>query len=172
LITPLPDATTFELSPAPAHLLLSSTWQNADSGDTYGAELSTQWQATNRWRFTGSYTYLHVKLRPYPSNGVDSSSPQHQFELRSYLDLPWRWEFNAALYYVDDIVTPSGGSVAQIPAYVRVDFGFTWRPAPTLEMGLWAKNLSSSEHREFASQETTLITDIPRAVLAKISWRF
>jgi iron complex outermembrane recepter protein len=172
LITEVPNATGFEASPAPPHLLISSTWQNLDSGETHGAELSAQWQVLDHWRLMASYTFLQMQLGPDTSFPPESSSPQQQFQVRSYLDLPHNVEFNGAIYYIDQISTQSGGNMATIPSYVKLDLGLTWRPCKSLEIGIWGKNLLENEHPEFPSQETTRITEIPRSVMATITWRF
>jgi iron complex outermembrane receptor protein len=162
--------TAFEASPAPPHVLVASKWENADSGNTYGTELSAQWQAVEHWRLTASYAFLHMQLEP--DAGADSSSPQQQFQIRSYLDLPKNVEFNAALYYTDRITTKSGSGTVPIASCVKLDLGLTWRPAKPLEIGIWGKNLLQDEHAEFGSQESALITEIPRSVMGKITWHF
>jgi iron complex outermembrane receptor protein len=170
VVTAVPNATQLEASPPPEHLLASSTWQNSDSGDSCGAEVSAQWQVSDNWRLSGSYTYLHMQLRTDPT--LDSGSPQQQFQIRSYLDLPYHTEFNASLAYVDPITTPAGVTVTPIPSYFKLDLGLTWRPTQSLEIGVWGKDLLQSEHAEFTSLETPLITEIPRSVMGTVTWHF
>jgi hypothetical protein len=59
-----------------------------------------------------------------------------------------------------------------IPSYVKLDLGLIWRPIKSLEIGIWGKDLLDNQHAEFPSQETTLITEIPRSVMGRITWRF
>jgi iron complex outermembrane receptor protein len=170
VITEVPNVTEFEASPAPPHLLVSDTWQNSDSGESYGAELSAQWQVADFWRWMASYSFLHMQLRPNPT--ADSGSPQQQFQIRSYLDLPHHVEFNGALYYVDQIRVQSGSGMAPIASFIKLDLGITWHPIKSLEIGIWGKNLLDGGHPEFGSLETSLITEIPRSVMGTITWRF
>jgi len=170
VITAVPNATEFEASPSPPHVLASSTWQNSDSGDAYGTEVSAQWQVTDYWRLMASYTFLHMQLRPDPT--ADTSSPQQQFQIRSYLDLPHNIEVNGALSYVDQISPLAGQAVVPIPCHIDLDLGITWHPTRSLEIGIWGKNLLEAEHPEFTSLGTTLITEIPRSVMGKITWHF
>jgi iron complex outermembrane receptor protein len=170
VITAVPNATQYEASQTPPYLLVSTTQQNADSGDTYGAEVSAQWQATDYWRWMASYSYLHMQLRPIPT--ADSGSPGQQFQIRSYLDLPCNMEFNGALYYVDQIGPVSDATVVSIPSYFKLDLGLTWHPIKSLEIGIWGKNLLQREHPEFSSLDTPLITEIPRSVMGRITWHF
>jgi iron complex outermembrane receptor protein len=170
VITAVPNANRYEASQTPPYVLASSTWQNSDSGDTYGSEVSAQWQVTDDWRLAASYSFLHMQLGPNPT--VNSSSPQQQCQLRSYLDLPYHIEFNGAIYYVDQISPLAGQNEVSIPSYVKLDLGLSWRPTKNLEIGLWGKNLLQGEHPEFTSLGTPLITEIPRSVMGKITWHF
>lgn len=164
------NPTVFEPVPAPPHLLSSTTWQNSQTARTYGAEVSVQWQVTDSWRLIGSYTGLHMQVRPDPV--AEGDSPRRQFQLRSYLNLPANWELNGALYHVDAITPQSGGARAAVPAYVRLDLGVTWRPTPALELGVWGQNLTDRRHSEYASQESTLLTQVPRGITGRVTWRF
>jgi iron complex outermembrane receptor protein len=170
VITAVSNTTEFEASPAPPHLLVSSTWQNSDSGDTYGTELSAQWQVTDYWRWMASYTLLRMSLRPDPT--ADSGSPQQQFQIRSYLDLPYNMELNGALYYVDQISPVAGQAEFPIASYFKLDLGFAWHPTKSLEIGIWGKNLLEGEHPEYTSLGTPLITEIPRSVMGRVTWHF
>jgi iron complex outermembrane receptor protein len=117
-----------------------------------------------------SYTFLHMQLRPDPT--ADSSSPQQQFQIRTYLDLPCNIEINGALYFVDQISPLAGATVTPIASYFELDLGVSWRPTQSLEIGIWGKNLLQGEHPEFTSLGSPLITEIPRSVMGKITWHF
>jgi iron complex outermembrane receptor protein len=170
LIAFVNNPTVFEPSPAPPHLLVSGTEQNALKARTHGAELSVQWQPVNHWRWVGSYTWLHTRVRP--DRTAEGESPQQQLQIRSYLDLPNRWELNGALYYVDRVTSQSGGDHVTIDAYLRLDLGLTWRPTPALELGLWGQNLIEARHSEYASQQSALLTQVPRGISGRATWRF
>ena len=168
--TEAPIPASFEVSPAPPHVLVGSMWEDINSGATYGTEASARWEPVDFWRLMASYTFLHMQLEPLTSPNL--TNPQQQFQIRSYLDLPYHLEFNSALYYTDQISPLSGGTPSYIPAYFEWDAGLVWRPSKSLEIGLWGKNLLDKEHAEFGSQESTLLTEIPRSVLGKITWHF
>jgi iron complex outermembrane receptor protein len=169
LLIQVPNPTVIEASPSPTHLLISSTYQNAGSGDTYGVELSGQWRVLENWRLTASYSWLGTQLTPAADF---AQSPQQQFQVRSYLDLPCHLELNGAVYIVGRNTSPLSTGFEEIPSYARVDLGLIWRPRKWLEVGLWGQNLLQSEHIEFSSQQTPAVTEIPRSVLAKVTWRF
>ncbi len=169
LLVTVANPTMIETSPSPTHLLLSSTYMNAGSGDTYGVELSSQWRVFENWRLTASYSWLGAQLTPASDF---AQSPLQQFQVRSYLDLPCHLELNGAIYLVGRSTAPLATGFEQIPSYARADLGLIWGARKWLEVGLWGQNLLQSEHLEFSSQQTHDLIDLPRSVLAKVTARF
>ena len=162
-----------EANPAPPHTLIPMTEDNGQRGQTYGGELLAEWRATDNWKVMASYTLLQMHISPnMPGSSINAISPQNQFQVRSYLDLPHNVGLDAAVYYVDQIAPTVGFGDTDIPSYVRVDVGATWRPAKSLEIGIWGQNLADNRHAEFSSYKTTLITEIPRSVLGRVTWHF
>ena len=118
----------------------------------------------------GSYSWLQMNIRP--DSVLGTTSPEQQFQIRFYLDLPFHTELNGALYYVDQIQAQSGMSYVTIPAYVRADLGVVWRPKSYLELGIWGQNLLDNQHPESASYETTVRSEVPRGVVGKVTLHF
>jgi iron complex outermembrane receptor protein len=153
----------FDASPLP-HLVLPETAENNLSGESYGTELSVQWKPADYWRLTASYSWLHMELEPVNTSAGDS--PRNQFQIHSYLDLSRSIGFSGGLYYVSALPDQN------VPSYVRLDLGLTWRVNKSWEAGIFAQNLADSGHVEFGSYRTPALTEIPRAIYAKITWRF
>jgi iron complex outermembrane receptor protein len=170
LITPVQGAPYFEANPGPPHLVVPLTFQNVQSAQTYGGELMAEWRVTGNWKLTASYSLLQSHYAPQV--GGDNASPENQFQIHSYLNLPGHVELNAAVYYVDQITTLADTTPMQIPSYVRLDIGATWRPCKSLELGIFGQNLLDDRHVEFTSFKTTVVTDIPRGIYGKITWHF
>ena len=164
-----PGTPRFEGAPTP-HVLVPVEGGNNLHGDTYGVELYSQWHATDRWRLSAGYTWLH--MRTQPSDNVEKDNPQHQVNVKSYLDLTKDLELNVAAYFVDRTSHASFQSSASTPAYLRLDVGLTWRPTSSLELAVWGQNLLDSGHTEFSSYQNSFLTEIPRGVYGKITWRF
>jgi len=153
----------FEVTPVP-HLVIPETAVNLLSGDSYGAALSVQWKPLDYWRLAASYSLLKMRLEP--DNATAGDNPENQFQIHSYLDLPYHIEFSSAIYYVDSLPDQN------IPSYVRLDLGLTWRVNKAWEIGVFGQNLLDSNHAEFGSYRTPVVTEIPRSLYAKITWRF
>ena len=58
------------------------------------------------------------------------------------------------------------------PSYVRLDLGMTWRPTKNLELSIWEQNLLHDRHSEFISYHASFLTEVPRGIVGKVSWRF
>lgn len=171
LLTPVDGVPGPELNPAPPHFVIPSTFQNAQAGETYGAEVTARWHVAAGWRLTGSYTWLHMHLRP--NSTATTGSPQQQVQLRSDFDLPHNFQLNSAAYFVDRITSATSASpAAPVSSYVRFDLGVTWRPTKSLELSLRGQNLLDNQHPEANSYRTTLQTEVPRSVLATVTLRF
>lgn len=115
---------------------------DAGSGSTSGAEINASGHVTDRWRVEASYSWLDVKIDGPVYQFEENSSPRHMGQLRSYLDISDRLEFNAALYHVDRI------GQSNVNAYNRVDLGLSWRPAEGFRIDLWGQNLLDHGHAE------------------------
>lgn len=170
LITYSPGAPEFTSDPAPPHLLVPLQGRFANSGETYGVEIGAQWQPFEAWRIAAGYSWLHLRLNP--EQAPENESPQHQVQLRSSLNLTRDLALHGAAYYVDEVTVGLANGSAEIPAYVRVDAGLTWRPKPWVEFSIWGQNLFDDAHTEFPSYHAAGITEIPRSVYGKLSLRF
>jgi len=130
---------------SPPYLLVPEIFANGMHGQTYGAEVSADWSVMNRWKLTGSYSWLDMRLQLYPSaldtsnaTGAAGQSPRHQFQVRSYLTLPGRVDFDNSLYYVDRL------PALNTPAYTRVDARLAWHATESLELSLVGRTCSTS----------------------------
>jgi iron complex outermembrane receptor protein len=166
LITPVQGNPYFA---PPGMVVVPLTFENAQHADTYGAEISSEWRPLDDLKLTASYTLLQEHLNPANDYNND---PQNQFQIHSYLDLPHQVQLDAGVFYVDQISPLLGASATTIPSYVRLDLGMTWRPAKSLELGVFGQNLAQDKHPEFTSYKTTVVTEIPRSIMGRVTWSF
>jgi len=162
------------LSPLPPTVVVSS--DSLMDGETYGIELAAQWQATKNWRLVATYSYMDMHLHLLPnSTGViseatdEGNTPHNQATLRSLLTLSPNWEFDTALYYVDNL--PS----QHTPNYTRFDVRLGWQPQPDLTLSLGAKNLFDNQHPEFGSghgANNEVPGEVQRAFYLQVNYQF
>jgi iron complex outermembrane recepter protein len=156
-------ATYFEAAPVP-HLVIPETWENALSGDCYGAEVSAQWKPFDRWLLAASYSWL--RLASDLDNSITGDGPQQQFQIHSDLGLTRNINFNSSLYYVGGLPDQS------VPSYFRLDIGLNWRLNKSWEIGVFGQNLLHTGTVEYESLQTPALTEIPRSVFGRITFRF
>jgi iron complex outermembrane receptor protein len=172
LRTSEPGTPFFETDPLPAHVVSPLVYQNLMRGETYGAEASLNLTLTRYWRLAGSYSFLRMNLHLSPnsrdsvSESTEGNSPQHQFQLHSYLKLPRNLELDAALYRVSRL--PS----LQVPPYTRVDVRLGWRFSESGEFSFAGQNLLNARHAEFGGLEGIITQQVTRSAYGKLTWKF
>ncbi|MGI9431022.1 MAG: TonB-dependent receptor domain-containing protein, partial [Myxococcota bacterium] len=140
---------------------------NRGEADIYGFEVASTWQVADNWSLSASYSFIQIDFDSVDGTSEEGETPEQQFNLRSALDLTDDLEFNAALYYVDNIPDENAD------AYTRLDLGFTWRPAPNVEVAFWGQNLLDPKHFEFGDdlfQYAPL--EVERSFYAQVTLRF
>ncbi len=158
----------FEAEPSPAHLVLPVNVTHAREAEIFGVEAAAQWEPTDYWQLKGSLTWLNINLFPNDDNAEDND-PDVQWNLRSFLDLPYNFEFDTMVYYVGALPNQ------RVPSYTRLDLRLGWRPSKDLELSLVGQNLQDSRHPEStvgADVSFTAPTETPRGYYGKLTWQF
>lgn len=150
-------------------------------GDTYGLELSGNYQLLDWWRLHAGYDLLKENIHAKPgfvdATGAlnETADPQNQFSVRSSMDLPASVQLDADLRWVDTLTInsgPNGGPVAgTVPSYFELNLRVGWRPTKRLEFSVVGQNLLHDHHPEYgfpgASRE-----EVVRGVYGKAEWRY
>lgn len=167
-----PGTPFLELTPAPAHLVIPLRPANKLDAEAFGIEFAALWNPVDFWKLNAGYTFYKLFLHKdkssvSPSTGnPEGDSPQNQFHLRSYLDLPYDLKLDAALYYIDRL------SNQRVPAYTRFDLRLGYSPTKNLDFSIGGQNLFDRRHREFGSNFLIIPTKIERSIYGKLTWRF
>ena len=114
---------------------------------------------------------LHPKPTSHDPNATapEHQSPQHQFNIRSYLNIRRNLLLDNSLYYV------SGLPGLHVPAYTRLDSRLAWHLGESLELSLVGQNLLSSRHFEFGNIDEFIATadeSVRTFLLTGITWSF
>ena len=164
-----PGPTTFNGS----YLDAPYFFENKLHGHTYGGELAANLQLMDWWQCRLAYSYLKMDLdrdadsQDTTSESDEFASPQHQVSFRSLMDLPWNFQFDTTIRYVDSLAS-SG-----IPSYVGLDLRVGWRPRPNLDISIVAQNLLDRQHAEFGPPIIrSAPAEIERAVYGKVTIHF
>ncbi len=106
------------------------------SRTVYGAEISGDWEVQDNWRLAGNYSYTHLNVRRH------LKEPEHRVAMRSYLDLPHNFQFDASYYFVSRYFSKD------IPYYHRLDVRLGYKVSDQLELSFVGQNLTNESHQE------------------------
>lgn len=164
------------VTPFPFFLELPFRLDNKLAGQIYGGELQLQWQVLESWRLSTAYSLTEVDMDPDGSSGdtgaknPEKSSPTHQVQLRSVLDLPHGFEVDTAVYYVGSVKSQRDADGRKIGDYWRGDLRLGWVHPAGYELSLVGQNLFEKRHPEFGAV-TAVPSYVPRSVYAKATIR-
>lgn len=165
---------TFQPSPAPARFAIPILFGNLMYGTTEGGEISTNLKLTDRWTLSPSYAFLEMHLHTQPSSQdtfsvpeYEGSSPQHQAQLRSHVELSHGLSWDASAYFVSAL------PVQGVASYTRIDTQLKWKFAERAEFDLVGQNLLQDHHLESLDAITLVNSSlIKRSAYAKFTWSF
>ncbi len=173
LLSAEPRTPFVEIDPLPIHIDAPLVAANKISGATYGTELFAEWKAVPKWKVSGSYSFLKMDIHrnadslDTTSANPGGASPQHQYYLRSSIDLPKNFEQDATLRYVGKL-----GGLA-IPSYYSLDAHLSWRATSHVELSIGGQNLLNNKHLEFRPDFiNTTPTQVKRTFHATLTYRF
>jgi iron complex outermembrane receptor protein len=169
-----PGTEFLQPSPAPARFVVPLEFGNLLFGITEGGEVSANLKLTDRWTLSPGYAFLEMHLHTKPSSQDTSSvaeyqgsSPQHQAQLRSHVELSHglSWDVNA--YFVGAL------PVQGVASYTRLDTQLRWKLLERGEFAIVGQKLLQ-EHDLESNDALTLVNPslIKRSAYAKFTWRF
>jgi iron complex outermembrane receptor protein len=161
---PIPNPTA-----NPPHVIVPFQVDNRMDATTYGVELSANARVNEHWRLAAGYAWLRVDADAHPSSidpfseeDYDDSDPDHQFNVRSYLNVGRDVEVNVAAYFVDHVEQYDAGP------FVRFDASVVWRPTKHLEWSAGVQNAFDPQHHEFRSSVNDAPAEIERAFYTQL----
>jgi iron complex outermembrane recepter protein len=180
LQTTEPGTPFFENSPAPPHEVQPFTYENLMCGVTDGIEFTGNWQINSRFSLSPGYAFEQIHMHTKPTSQdkmtgpfIEGAVPRQSAEIRAHWQIEKRLSWDASAFFVDRLNDqgPLGNTV--IPAYTRVDTGFTWTPREHFSLSFVGQNLEKDHHPEFQDINGALQNgQIKRSAYVKASWRF
>ena len=161
--------------PAPAHLVAPLFLDDLAHAHNYGAEAFANWNVTQRWRISPGYSFLQMHVAGEPASrdlsagAIANDSPKHQFQVRSFLNLTRRLEWETAVFQVGRLKNGGSGPTS---GYTRLDSRLGWRVGESLELSVVGQNLLSPAHAEYHDAYSYLHSLVARSIFGKITWRF
>ena len=158
----------------PPHLVIPLVWANKIHGYTDGVEVSANWKARDWWTLSPGYALLQMHLHTDATSqdtttvpDTEGSSPRHQAQLRSHINLPGGFGWDVTGYFVESL------PAQQVPSYTRLDTLLSRRLGERLGLSLVGQNLLRDRHLESNDALTSLNPSQPkRSGYVKLTWQF
>ncbi len=144
---------------------------NLNDYDSYGGEVSLQWQPCEWWKIKGGYAYIRFIGEGVEVSPAARATPAHQATLRSMLALGRDVDLDLWARYVDANQYQLYETV-HIPAYVTLDLRLAWRPTAGVELSVSGRNLLEQRHLETVTDLTKVRHEVERTVYGKVTWAF
>ena len=167
-----PDVSDFSHI-ASGYILQNVYGTNFSHINTYGGEISIDWQVMNSWKLRGSYSYFqsHFSLSDNAPAGSTSdfknSYPSYQTMLWSQHQLSTNVNLDINLRHISKINT-----TPKIDAYTALDARIAWNLNHQLELAVVGRNLFHDRHTEFGSDFLSAPTEVPRELFATAKYKF
>jgi iron complex outermembrane recepter protein len=172
------DIRSANFSPPPAILGLPIIFENNLKGDTYGAELSADYQICDWWRLHAGYDvleeHLYVKSGQTDINGAhnETADPHNQVFLRSSMDLPYHTQLDLDGRWIDSLTINNGATLATVPSYFELNTRLAWQITKHVEVSVVGQNLLHTRHYEYGFPNSPGTEQIVRSVYGKVSFSF
>ena len=142
---------------------------NEAEGTVTGVEMWGTFQPLRNWRLSAGLVVQDPDLRRKPGStdtvgpSALGNDPNHQWLLRSSLDLTSRHELDVTVRGIGRLPNPV------VPSYTAVDARLGWRVSRDFDASLVFQNLFDPSHPEFAALPTR--SEFERSILLTLQWR-
>ena len=107
--------------------------RNADKVITYGAEINTEWQATEKLALNAGIGMLKTDIKRYPNSGIEgnklarapsfSGKVGANYRLLDHLEISTNYSYNSSYYSTaDNLANGKVGHYDQLDVYLAYDF--------------------------------------------------
>jgi iron complex outermembrane receptor protein len=173
LATIEPQTPLLVQTPSEVQMNIPLLYDNRAHAFSRGGEVALNWNATAWWRISPSYSLVHVTPQLDPNSGDTSetqiarSVPESGFQLRSFLNLTRRVEWDQTFYWNTKIENGAA------PHHARLDMRLGWRTGEHTEISLVGQNLVGPRFLEFGANAYQIVgTALERSIFGKVTWHF
>jgi len=128
-------------------VLASQTSVNAyeaKDAESYGGELSIDWDVSSVWNLRGGYSLARGEIE----GERNYDFPEQTASLTSRIAYSDSLTLIQSLYYSDETQIPSDYNPITIPSHLRLDLGLVWEPRDGWEIGIFGRDLLEPYHIE------------------------
>jgi iron complex outermembrane receptor protein len=150
--------------------------ENLTAGRALGVEALATYSPIAPVRLSTTYSYVDLNLDPAGADlnrgaWLAGATPRHRFGVRSSMDLPAHFQFDAQFRVLTRIrQLPQIVSGEGLPGYEELDARLAWDGWRQLELSIVGQNLLNSRHFEFGGPDVRGAME--RSVYGKVAWGF
>jgi len=174
LATEEPGEPFFTVLP-PVHLVLPLFTDDDAHGHSYGVEVFASWRVSDRWKLSPGGSFIQMNVAGNPDSHdpnvahIVNETPKHMFQVRSFVNLTRRLDWDSSLSYVGRL---GAGKSESIPSYNRLDTRLGWKIGEFVELSIVGQNLLTPRHSEFPDEDGILHSLVTRKIFGKLTWHF
>ena len=148
------------------------TIDNNLKGESYGFEITTNYEFNNRLRLALIYSFARINIPVSDSNKyIEGRLPRNQLSARSYYNITDKLQWDNMIYYADNLTDNTYDGVS-IDAYIRYDTRFNYKINKNLDISLIGRNLTDHYHQEFGQSLYSRTREVGRSFLLKMNYNF
>jgi iron complex outermembrane recepter protein len=160
------------------HLTFPFYFQNNLLAQTWGVELTTDYQILDWCRLHAGYDLLNENVWVAPgqvdlNNALnETADPANQVFLRASMDLPGNLELDPAFRWIDSLIYNNNGVPGTVPSYAELDVRLGWHVTGNVELSVTGQNLLEPYHLEYVISNPAPTEEISRTVYGKVAMKF
>ena len=153
-------------------LRLPLTAANNLEATSKGIEATTTWKPATWWEVSSNYSLERVDFRSRTAQSnsrspVSGPVPEHQFHVRSFVDLP-RGVDTSLLFYRSSSIPD-----LQVDAFNHLDWQLAWTASERLHLAAGVRNLLHASMSEYTDNTAQAVpTPVRTSPYAEIRWWF
>lgn len=131
------------------------TFQNGLQAESYGLEVSINYQVNEWWQLYTGYNLMRQNLWlkegefDFSNTHNETADPDFQLVLRSSFQIPSGVTVNTTFRWVDDLPINNAGVLDYTPAYAELDARVAWKLSNNVSLSIAGRNLLHNEHAEY-----------------------
>lgn len=164
--------TSYEAGETP----LNTRFGNSLEARATGFETTIEWNVSDWWRLQASYSHLNLDTGPDRTGrngsniaGIEGHSPEHQYSLRSSMNLGIHWKLDLWAYGRSALTGFPSAPDLTADSYTSLNLRIARRLGNKLRFALLGHDLLESRQLQFVG-DFTVPTAIERSVYAELVW--
>jgi iron complex outermembrane receptor protein len=150
------------MTPTP-HAVVPISFTNVGKATTYGFEVSSKIQASDKLRLDFGYSFLDGDL---PKFGTELNTGKHQASLLSTYTFNSKLSFDGAAYYVSESIDTVQD------ATTRFDLQLRYKASDRFDLSFGGRNLGQGNTQQIANSSFSTTGLIRPQVFVKATWKF